>query len=70
MPTRRPDIIVEDHGTIAILRRDKWIEANVSDAGYQQFGLGARLAELRCACPASSTGLATASWSRPRASPS
>jgi hypothetical protein len=52
MPTRRPDIVVEDHGSIAILRgmTDRgydWIEANVSSEGCQPFGLGARLAEPR-----------------------
>lgn len=48
----RPDIIVENHGTIAILRGMTdagyaWIEEHVSGEGYQPFGLGARLAEPR-----------------------
>jgi hypothetical protein len=52
MSTRRPDIVVEDHGSIAILhgmtdRGYNWIEANISNEGYQPLGLGAHLAELR-----------------------
>ena len=48
----RPDIIVEHHGSIAILRGMTdagyaWIEEHVSGEGYQPFGLGARLAEPR-----------------------
>ncbi len=49
---RRPDIIVEDHGSVALLRGMtdagyNWIEEHVSTEGFQPFGLGARLAEPR-----------------------
>ncbi len=48
----RPDIIVENHGSIVVLRGMTdagyaWIEEHVSGEGYQPFGLGARLAEPR-----------------------
>ena len=46
------DIVVEDHGSILILRGMTdagyaWIEENCSSHGYQPFGLGARLVEPR-----------------------
>ena len=49
---KRADIIVEHHGSLAILRGMTdagyaWIEDNVSSEGYQPFGLGARLTEPR-----------------------
>jgi hypothetical protein len=55
-PPWRADIIVEDHGSIIVLRGMtdagySWIEANVSGDGYQPFGLGARLAEPRYVSP-------------------
>ena len=48
----RTDIIVENHGSIVILRGMTdagyaWIEENVSRDGYQPFDLGARLCEPR-----------------------
>src|SRR5262245_17232144 len=48
----RADLIVENHGSIAIIRGMTdagyaWVEANVSSEGFQPFGLGARLAEPR-----------------------
>ena len=47
-----PDIIVEGHGSISILRGMTdagyaWIEEHVSDDRFQPFGLGARLVEPR-----------------------
>ena len=52
----RPDIIVEHHGSISILRGMTdagyaWIEEHVSGEGYQPFGLGARLVEPRYVLP-------------------
>jgi hypothetical protein len=51
-PPSRPDILVENYGSMVVLRGvtdagNAWIEANVSGDGYQPFGLGARLAEPR-----------------------
>jgi hypothetical protein len=51
-PVPRPDMIVEDHGSIFILRGMSdagyaWIEEHVSREGHQPFGLGARLVEPR-----------------------
>jgi hypothetical protein len=55
-PPTRPDLVVEHHGSIVILRGMTdagcaWIEANVSGEGYQPFGLSARLAERRYVQP-------------------
>lgn len=56
MASERTDIVVEDHGSIVILRgvsdagRD-WIEEHVSAEGYQPFGHGARLCERRYVTP-------------------
>ncbi len=51
-PVPRPDVIVEDHGSIFILRGMTdagyaWIEEHVSREGHQPFGRGARLVEPR-----------------------
>ena len=53
---KRADIIIENHGSIAILRGMTdagyaWIEEHVSGEGYQPFGFGARLAEPRYVQP-------------------
>lgn len=55
-PPVRPDIIVEHHGSIVILRGVSdagcaWIEANISGEDYQPLGLGARLVEPRYVSP-------------------
>jgi hypothetical protein len=49
---KRPDILVENDSSIAILRGMTdagyaWIEEHCSSEGYQPFGLGARLVEPR-----------------------
>jgi hypothetical protein len=51
-PKAGPDLIVEDHGSVFILRGQTdagyvWVEEHVSSAGYQPFGLGVRLVEHR-----------------------
>jgi hypothetical protein len=51
-PPAHPDIIVEQHGSIVILRGvthagHAGIEEHVSSEGYQPFGAGTRLAEPR-----------------------
>ena len=50
-PSRhRADLIVEDCGSVAIIRGMsdagwQWVESNVSSEGYHPFGMGARLCE-------------------------